>query len=160
MSAKEILFGESAHEKLVRGMNILSDAVRVTLGPKARTVVLERSFGAPIVINSGVVVAREVELEDPFENMGAQMVREVAARTSEVAGDGTTTATLLAAAIVNEGMKYVTSGMNPMDLKRGIDQAVDALVERLKELARPCSSRTEIAQVASISANNDPSIGG
>jgi chaperonin GroEL len=159
MSAKEILFGETAHEKLLRGMNILTDAVRVTLGPKARTVVLERSYGAPIVINSGVIVAKEIELEDPFENMGAQMVREVAAKTSEVAGDGTTTATLLAAAIVNEGMKYVAAGMNPMDLKRGIDQAVNALTKRLGELAKPCTTRTEITQVAAISANNDPSIG-
>ena len=159
MSAKEIVFGEAAHAKLLRGMNILADAVRVTLGPKARTVVLERSFGAPTVINSGVIVAKEVELEDPFENMGAQMVREVAAKTSEVAGDGTTTATLLAAAVVNEGMKYVAAGMNPMDLKRGIDQAVEALIARLREAAKPCTSRTEIAQVAAISANNDPSIG-
>ena len=159
MSAKEILFAETAHDKLVRGMNILTDAVRVTLGPKARTVVLERSFGAPTVINSGVVVAKEIELEDPFENMGAQMVREVAAKTSEVAGDGTTTATLLAAAIVNEGMKYVAAGMNPMDLKRGIDRAVEALIERLKTAAKPCNGRTEIAQVAAISANNDASIG-
>jgi chaperonin GroEL len=159
MSAKEIVFSDAAHEKLLRGMNILAEAVRVTLGPKARTVVLERGFGAPTVINSGVVVAKEIELEDPFENMGAQMVREVAARTSEVAGDGTTTATLLAAAIVNEGMKYVAAGMNPMDLKRGVDRAVEALVARLRESARPCASRTEIAQVAAISANNDRSIG-
>ena len=160
MSAKQIVFGEAAHQRLLRGMNILADAVRVTLGPKARTVVLERSFGAPTVINSGVIVAKEIELEDPLENMGAQMVREVAARTSEVAGDGTTTATLLAAAIVNEGMKYVAAGMNPMDLKRGIDQAVEALIARLRQAAKPCSGRTEIAQVAGISANNDASIGG
>jgi chaperonin GroEL len=159
MSAKQIVFGDAAHAKLLRGMNILADAVRVTLGPKARTVVLERSYGAPTVINSGVIVAKEIELEDPLENMGAQMVREVAAKTSEVAGDGTTTATLLAAAIVNDGMKYVASGMNPMDLKRGIDQAVDVLTARLGELAKPCTTRTEIAQVAAISANNDPSIG-
>ena len=159
MTAKELLFGEPAHARLLRGMNILADAVRVTLGPKARTVVLERSYGAPTVINSGVVVAKEVELEDHFENMGAQMVREVAAKTAEVAGDGTTTATLLAAAMVNEGMKYVVAGMNPMDLKRGIDRAVEALAARLKELARPCATHKEIAQVAAISANNDPSIG-
>jgi chaperonin GroEL len=159
MSAKEIVFSDAAHARLLRGMNILADAVRVTLGPKARTVVLERSFGAPTVINSGVIVAKEVELEDPFENMGAQMVREVAAKTSEVAGDGTTTATLLAAAVVNEGMKYVAAGMNPMDLKRGIDQAVEALIARLREAAKPCSGRTAIAQVAAISANNDASIG-
>jgi chaperonin GroEL len=159
MSAKELLFGESAHARLVRGMNILADAVRVTLGPKARTVVLEKSWGAPTVINSGVIVAKEIELADRFENMGAQMVREVAAKTSEVAGDGTTTATLLAAAIVNEGMRYVAAGMNPMDLKRGVDQAVDALVAELGRMAKPCSTRREIAQVAAISANNDASIG-
>jgi len=159
MTAKQLLFGETAHARLLRGMNILADAVRVTLGPKARTVVLERSWGAPVVINSGVIVAKEIELEDRFENMGAQMVREVAARTAEVAGDGTTTATLLAAAIVNEGMKYVAAGMNPMDLKRGVDGAVEALVAELARMAKPCSTRKEIAQVASISANNDASIG-
>jgi chaperonin GroEL len=159
MPAKQLLFGEAAHAKLVKGMNILADAVRVTLGPKARTVVLERSWGAPTVINSGVIVAKEIELEDRFENMGAQMVREVAAKTSEVAGDGTTTATLLAAGIVTEGMKYVAAGMNPMDLKRGIDQAVESVVEELKRLAKPCATRKEIAQVGSVSANNDPSIG-
>jgi len=159
VSAKQVLFGESAHAKLLHGMNTLADAVRVTLGPKARTVVLEKSWGAPTVINSGVVVAKEIELADRFENMGAQMVREVAAKTSEVAGDGTTTATLLAAAIVNEGMKYVAAGMNPMDLKRGIDQAVEALVAELGRMARPCSTRKEIAQVGAISANNDASIG-
>jgi chaperonin GroEL len=159
MPAKELLFGEAAHARLLKGMNILADAVRVTLGPKARTVVLEKSWGAPTVINSGVVVAKEIELADRFENMGAQMVREVAAKTSEVAGDGTTTATLLAAGIVNEGMKYVAAGMNPMDLKRGIDQAVEAVIAELKRLAKPCASRTEIAQVAAISANNDASIG-
>jgi chaperonin GroEL len=159
MPAKQLLFGEAAHAKLVKGMNTLADAVRVTLGPKARTVVLERSWGAPTVVNSGVVVAKEIELEDRFENMGAQMVREVAARTAEIAGDGTTTATLLAAGIVTEGMKYVAAGMNPMDLKRGIDKAVEAVVEELKRMAKPCATRTEIAQVGSISANNDPSIG-
>ena len=159
MPAKEILFGEAAHRRLVRGLNKLADAVRVTLGPKARTVVLEKSWGAPTVINSGVIVAREIELADRFENMGAQMVREVAAKTAEVAGDGTTTATILAAAIVNEGMKYVAAGMNPMDLKRGIDQAVAAVLEELKNLAKPCTARAEIAQVGAISANNDASIG-
>jgi chaperonin GroEL len=159
MSAKQVLFGEPAHARLIRGMNILADAVRVTLGPKARTVVLEKSWGAPTVINSGVIVAREIELADRFENMGAQMVREVASKTSEVAGDGTTTATLLAAAIVNEGMKYVAAGMNPMDLKRGIDQAVEALVAELGRMAQPCATRKEIAQVGAISANNDASIG-
>ena len=159
MAAKQILFGDQVRAKLLKGIGTLADAVRVTLGPKARTVVLERSYGAPQIINSGVAVAKEIELEDPFENMGAQMAREVAAKTSEVAGDGTTTATLLAAGIVVEGMKYVTAGMNPMDLKRGIDLAVDAVVEELKKLARPCATRTEIAQVASISANNDAAIG-
>jgi chaperonin GroEL len=159
MPAKQLLFGETAHAKLVKGMNILADAVRVTLGPKARTVVLEKSWGAPSVINSGVIVAKEIELADPFENMGAQMVREVAAKTAEVAGDGTTTATLLAAGIVTEGMKYVAAGMNPMDLKRGIDQAVACVVEELKRMAKPCATRREIAQVGSISANNDASIG-
>jgi chaperonin GroEL len=159
MAAKEVLFGEAAHARLIRGMNVLADAVRVTLGPKARTVVLEKSWGAPTVINSGVIVAKEVELQDRFENMGAQMVREVAAKTSEVAGDGTTTATLLAAGIVNEGMKFVAAGMNPMDLKRGIDQAVAAVVEQLARMAKPCAARKEIAQVGAISANNDASIG-
>jgi chaperonin GroEL len=159
MAAKQILFGEQVRHKILKGINTLADAVRVTLGPKARTVVLERSYGPPQVINSGVVVAKEIELEDPFENMGAQMAREVAAKTAEVAGDGTTTATILSAGIVAEGMKYVTAGMNPMDLKRGIDLAVDAVVGELKSLARPCATRTEIAQVATISANNDATIG-
>jgi len=159
MPAKQILFGEEAHARIMRGVTQLANAVKVTLGPKARTVMLERSFGAPTVINSGVVVAKEVELEDPFENMGAQMVREVAAKTSDVAGDGTTTATLLAHGIVAEGMKYVAAGMNPMDLKRGIDTAVEAVVAELKRLARPCDSATAIEQVATISANNDRAIG-
>ena len=159
MAGKQILFADDARSKIVRGVTALANAVRVTLGPKARTVVLERSYGAPIVINSGVAVAREIELPDPFENMGAQMAREVAAKTSEVAGDGTTTATVLAHAIVQEGMKYVAAGMNPMDLKRGIDSAVAALVVELKRQAKPCATRVEIAQVASISANNDRAIG-
>jgi chaperonin GroEL len=159
MSAKRLLFHETAHEKLLRGMNTLADAVRITLGPKARTVVLERAYGSPTIVNSGVMVAKEIELEDPFENMGAQIVREVASRTSDVAGDGTTTATLLAHAIVTEGMKYVTAGMNPMDLKRGIDQAVAVIVAELKRLAQPCESPNEIAQVATISANSDRAIG-
>ncbi len=159
MPAKQIIFSEDVRAKIVKGVKTLADAVRVTLGPKARTVILERSYGAPTVINSGVVVAKEIELGDRFENMGAQMVREVAAKTSDVAGDGTTTAMMLAAGIVSEGMKYVAAGMNPMDLKRGIDAAVEALVDELKKLARPCASRTEIKQVATISANNDASIG-
>ena len=159
MSAKQILFHKDAHDKILAGMAQLANAVRVTLGPKARTVVLERPYGAPAIINSGVVVAKEIELEDRFENMGAQMVREVATRTSDVAGDGTTTAMVLSQGIVMEGMKYVAAGMNPMDLKRGIDLAVDALVANLKRQAKPCATRTEISQVASISANNDRGIG-
>ena len=159
MAAKQLLFHEDAHARILAGMTKLASAVRVTLGPKARTVVLERAFGAPTIINSGVIVAKEVELEDRFENMGAQMVREVASKTSDVAGDGTTTATLLAYGIVQEGMKYVAAGMNPMDLKRGIDAGVAAVVAELKRLAKPCSGRTEIAQVATISANSDAAIG-
>jgi chaperonin GroEL len=159
MPARIVLFDEDAHAKIVRGVSTLANAVKVTLGPKARTVVLENSFGPPTIINSGVVVAREIELEDPFENMGAQMVRQVAAKTSEIAGDGTTTATILAEGIVLEGMKHVAAGLNPMDLKRGVDMAVEAVIAELKRLARPCESRTEIAQVGTISANNDASIG-
>ena len=159
MPARIVLFDDDAHAKIVRGVSTLANAVKVTLGPKARTVVLENSFGPPTIINSGVIVAREIELEDPFENMGAQMVRQVAAKTSEIAGDGTTTATILAEGIVLEGMKHVAAGLNPMDLKRGVDMAVEAVVAELKRLARPCASRTEIAQVGTISANNDASIG-
>lgn len=159
MSAKELLLHHDAHAKIVAGINTLAQAVRVTLGPKARTVMLERSYGAPVIINSGVIVAKEIELADRFENMGVQMVREVAAKTSDVAGDGTTTAMVLASGIITEGMKYVAAGMNPMDLKRGIDKAVAAIVAQLRGLAKPCSSRTEIAQVATISANSDASIG-
>lgn len=159
MSAKKIIFHDEAHARLLAGINTLSQAVRVTLGPKARTVVIERGFGAPTIINSGVIVAKEIELSDPFENMGAQIVREVAMRTSDVAGDGTSTATVLAQGIAVEGMKYVVAGMNPMDLKRGIDQAVEAIVVELRKLAKPCSGRTEIAQVATISANSDRAIG-
>jgi len=159
MTAKQILFHEDAHARIVRGVTVLANAVKVTLGPNARTVVLERAYGAPIVINSGVVVAREIELKDRFENMGVQMVREVATKTSEVAGDGTTTAMVLAQAIVLEGMKYVAAGMNPMDLKRGIDRATEAVVAELKRLAQPCSGRKEITQVATISANSDSSVG-
>jgi chaperonin GroEL len=159
MSAKQLVFKEDARARIVSGVAQLAHAVRGTLGPKARTVVLQRAFGPPIVINSGVVVAREIELPDPLENMGAQMVREVASKTSDVAGDGTTTATLLAYALVVEGMKHVAAGMNPMDLKRGVDLAVTAVVAALKALAKPCTGRTEIEQVATISANNDPAIG-
>jgi chaperonin GroEL len=159
MAAKEVRFHEGARNRMVHGLNILADAVKVTLGPKGRNVVLERSFGAPTVTKDGVSVAKEIELKDKFENMGAQMVKEVASKTSDVAGDGTTTATVLAQAIVREGMKYVASGMNPMDLKRGIDKAVIAVTEELKKLSKPCSNSKEIAQVGSISANSDADIG-
>jgi chaperonin GroEL len=159
MTAKDVRFHEDARTKLVHGLNILSDAVKITLGPRGRNVVLERSYGAPTITKDGVSVAKEIELKDRFENMGAQMVKEVASKTSDVAGDGTTTATVLAQAIVREGMKYVASGMNPMDLKRGIDQAVATVVEELKKISRPCSSSKEVAQVGAISANLDTEVG-
>ncbi|RTK95698.1 MAG: chaperonin GroEL [Neisseriaceae bacterium] len=159
MSAKEVKFGIDGRERMVRGVNVLADAVKVTLGPKGRNVVLERSYGAPLVTKDGVTVAKEVELKDKFENMGAQMVKEVASKTADVAGDGTTTATVLAQAIVREGMKYVAAGMNPMDLKRGIDKAVEGLVSELKNISKPCTTSKEIAQVGSISANSDTEIG-
>ena len=159
MPAKQIIFRDEVRTKLLAGINTLAQAVRVTLGPKARTVVLERSFGSPVIVNSGVVVAKEIELRDHFENMGAQIVREVATKTSDIAGDGTSTATVLAQGIAVEGMKFVVAGMNPMDLKRGIDKAVEAIVAELRQLAKPCSGRTEIAQVATISANSDRAIG-
>src|SRR5512135_671761 len=159
MAAKDVKFHDSARAKIVAGVNVLADAVKVTLGPKGRNVVLERSFGAPTITKDGVSVAKEIELKDKFENMGAQMVKEVASKTSDVAGDGTTTATVLAQAIVREGMKYVAAGMNPMDLKRGIDKAVEAAVEELKKVSKPCTTSKEIAQVGSISANSDSSIG-
>src|SRR5918995_368431 len=159
MPAKEVRFHENARSRMVHGLNILADAVKVTLGPKGRNVVLERSFGAPTVTKDGVSVAKEIELKDKFENMGAQMVKEVASKTSDVAGDGTTTATVLAQAIVREGMKFVASGMNPMDLKRGIDKAVTAVVEELKKISKPCTTSKEISQVGSISANADSDIG-
>ncbi|HTT13537.1 MAG TPA: chaperonin GroEL [Burkholderiaceae bacterium] len=159
MSAKVILFHDQAHARILHGINVLADAVRVTLGPRGRTVLLQREFGAPAVVNSGVIVAKAVDLADPFENMGAQMLREVAARTSEMAGDGTSTATVLAQAMVREGMKFVAAGMNPMDLRRGIEQATQTVVDELKTLARPCSTGQEIAHVAAISGNNDMSIG-
>ena len=159
MSAKDVRFHEDARTRMVRGLNILADAVKITLGPRGRNVVLERSWGAPTITKDGVSVAKEIELKDKFENMGAQMVKEVASKTSDVAGDGTTTATVLAQAIVREGMKYVASGMNPMDLKRGIDQAVDTVVAELKKISRPCTSSKEVAQVGSISANLDTEVG-
>ena len=159
MSAKEVRFGEDARSRMVKGVNVLANAVKVTLGPKGRNVVLEKSFGAPTVTKDGVSVAKEIELEDRFENMGAQMVKEVSSQTSDIAGDGTTTATVLAQAIVREGMKAVAAGMNPMDLKRGIDQATAAAVEELKGMSIPCDDNSAIAQVGTISANSDESIG-
>jgi chaperonin GroEL len=159
MAAKDVRFGDSARARMVAGVNILADAVKVTLGPKGRNVVLDRSYGAPTVTKDGVSVAKEIELKDKLENMGAQMVKEVASKTSDVAGDGTTTATVLAQSIVNEGMKFVAAGMNPMDLKRGIDKAVTAIVGELKKMSVPCTSSKEIAQVGAISANSDSSIG-
>ncbi|CAN7768560.1 chaperonin GroEL [Variovorax sp. LjRoot290] len=159
MTAKQLLFREEARDKIRRGVDTLADAVKVTLGPRGRTVILDSEYGVPQIVNSGVVVAKAIELEDRFENMGAQLLREVAARTSEMAGDGTTTATVLAHAMIQEGLKYLAAGMNPMDLKRGIDLAVDTVVRELKTIAQPCATSQEIAHVASISANNDRSIG-
>ncbi len=159
MSAKEVRFGEEARQRMAHGVNVLANAVKATLGPKGRNVVLDKSFGAPTVTKDGVSVAKEIELEDKFENMGAQMVKEVASQTSDVAGDGTTTATVLAQAIVREGMKAVAAGMNPMDLKRGLDKAVTAAVESLSSMSKKCSDSKSIAQVGSISANSDTSIG-
>ncbi|GLQ38176.1 60 kDa chaperonin 1 [Rhizobium albus] len=159
MAAKEVKFGRSARERMLRGVDILADAVKVTLGPKGRNVVIEKSFGAPRITKDGVSVAKEIELEDKFENMGAQMVREVASKTNDVAGDGTTTATVLAAAIVKEGNKAVAAGMNPMDLKRGIDLAVKEVVEKLAAAAKPINTSAEVAQVGTISANGDKQVG-
>src|SRR5437764_604163 len=159
MAAKLVKFGQDAREKILRGVNILADAVTVTLGPRGRNVVLDKSFGAPTVTKDGVTVAKEIELEDKFENMGAQMVKEVASKTSDVAGDGTTTATVLARAIFTEGLKMVVAGHDPMTLKRGIDKAVAAIVNELKSLSKPAKEQKEIAQVGTISANNDSTIG-
>ena len=159
MAAKDVQFGNEVRQKMVSGVNTLANAVRVTLGPKGRNVVVDRAFGGPHITKDGVTVAKEIELKDKFENMGAQMVKEVASKTNDVAGDGTTTATVLAQAIVAEGMKYVTAGMNPTDLKRGIDKAVAALVDELKHIAKPCDTSKEIAQVGSISANSDEQVG-
>jgi chaperonin GroEL len=159
MSAKQVLFHDAARAKIIEGVNVLADAVKVTLGPRGRNVILDRAYGPPLVANSGVIVAKEIELKDRFENMGAQMVKEVASKTSDVAGDGTTTATVLAQAIVREGMKFVAAGMNPMDLKRGIDQAVAATVEQLRKISRPCTTNKEISQVGAISANADTAVG-
>lgn len=159
MPAKQIMFHDAVRSKIVAGVNVLANAVKVTLGPRGRNVIIERAYGPPLVANSGVVVAKEIELEDKFENMGAQMVREVASKTSDVAGDGTTTATVLAQAIVREGMKFVAAGMNPMDLKRGVDLAVTATIEALKKASKPCATSQEIAQVGAISANADTVVG-
>jgi chaperonin GroEL len=159
MAAKEVIFSDSARQRMLEGVNILANAVKVTLGPKGRNVVLDKAFGAPTVTKDGVSVAKEIELDDKFMNMGAQMVKEVSSKTSDVAGDGTTTATVLAQAMVREGLKSVAAGMNPMDLKRGIDKAVIAVVEELKSMSKPCSDHKEIAQVGTISANSDESIG-
>ena len=159
MAAKEVKFGADARHLMINGVNILADAVKVTLGPKGRNVILDKSYGAPTITKDGVSVAKEIELENKFENMGAQMVKEVASNTSDAAGDGTTTATVLAQAILREGMKAVAAGMNPMDLKRGIDKAVTAAVEELKRMSSPCNDDKAIAQVGTISANSDLSVG-
>ncbi|KVC98058.1 molecular chaperone GroEL [Burkholderia ubonensis] len=159
MSAKDVRFHDSARARIVKGVNVLADAVKVTLGPKGRNVLIERSFGAPTITKDGVSVAKEIELKDRFENMGAQIVKQVASKTADVAGDGTTTATVLAQAIVQEGMKHVAAGINPMDLKRGIDKAVAAVLDELRKLSKPISTNREVAQVGSISANSDETIG-
>ena len=159
MSAKELLFGDEVRGKVAKGVDLLAEAVKATLGPRGRNVVIEKKFGSPVITKDGVTVAKEIELEDKFENLGAQLVKEVASKTSDVAGDGTTTATVLAQAIFKEGMKNVTAGANAMSLKRGIDKAVDAAVEQLRSMSREVQDRKEIAQVAAISANNDQEIG-
>src|SRR5437763_12982846 len=159
MAAKLVKFGQDAREKILRGVNILADVVTVTLGPKGRNVVLDKSFGAPTVTKDGVTVAKEIDLSDRFQNMGAQMVREVATKTSDIAGDGTTTATVLAAAIYGEGMRLVAAGHNPMALKRGVEEAVTAVVDELKKLSTKTQGKTEIAQVGAISSNGDETIG-
>ncbi|MCK4951614.1 MAG: chaperonin GroEL, partial [Gammaproteobacteria bacterium] len=159
MSAKEVKFSDDARHRMMRGVNVLANAVKVTLGPKGRNVVLDKSFGAPTITKDGVSVAKEIELDDKFENMGAQMVKEVSSQTSDVAGDGTTTATVLAQSIVTEGMKHVSAGMNPMDLKRGVDKAVIAALDELKKLSKPCEDENAISQVGTISANSDEVIG-
>src|SRR5881409_3564331 len=159
MAAKELRYRDEARTAMLQGVNALANTVKVTLGPKGRNVVLSRKFGSPLVTKDGVTVAKDIELKDPYENMGAQMLREVASKTSDVAGDGTTTATVLAQAIFREGVKNVTAGANPMDLKRGIDRAVEVVVEEVKKLSRPTKDKKEIAQVGTISANNDPTIG-
>ncbi|HEY6918229.1 MAG TPA: chaperonin GroEL, partial [Tabrizicola sp.] len=159
MAAKDVKFDTDARDRMLRGVNILADAVKVTLGPKGRNVVIDKSFGAPRITKDGVTVAKEIELADKFENMGAQMVKEVASRTNDEAGDGTTTATVLAQAIIREGMKSVAAGLNPMDLKRGIDLATAKVVEQIKAMARPVKDSAEVAQVGTISANGDKEVG-
>src|SRR5271166_6296985 len=159
MAAKDVKFSQDARDKMVRGVDILANAVKVTLGPKGRNVVLDKSYGAPRITKDGVTVAKEIELADKFENMGAQMVKEVASKTSTLAGDGTTTATVLAQAIVREGVKAVAAGLNPMDLKRGVDMAVEAVIEDIKKRSKKISTNAEIAQVGRISANDDREIG-
>src|SRR5438874_8246707 len=159
MAAKQILYSENARASILRGVNQLADAVKATLGPKGRNAILDKKFGAPLITKDGVTVAKEIELKDPYENMGAQLVREVASKTSDVAGDGTTTATVLAQAIYREGVKNITAGANPMDIKRGIDKSVDVVVEELKKLSKPCKTKKEISQIGTISANNDSTIG-
>src|SRR6059058_2871635 len=159
MAAKQIVTGEHSRQSILRGVNLLADAVKITLGPKGRNAVIEKKFGAPVITKDGVTVAKEIELKDSLENMGAQMVKEVASKTSDVEGDGTTTATVLAQAIYREGLKSVTAGVNPMSLKRGIDKAVEAVVEELKKISVATAGRKEIAQVGTISANGDHEIG-
>ena len=159
MAAKDVVFGDNARVKMVEGVNILANAVKVTLGPKGRNVVIERSFGGPTITKDGVTVAKEIELKDKLQNMGAQMVKEVASKTADLAGDGTTTATVLTQAIFSDGIKMVTAGANPMDLKRGIDKAVTAIVDELKSTSKKINTNKEIEQVATISANNDSEIG-
>ena len=159
MAAKDVKFSSDARDKMLHGVDVLAEAVKVTLGPKGRNVVLDKSFGAPTVTKDGVSVAKEVELKDKFENMGAQMLKEVASKTSDVAGDGTTTATVLAQSMLHEGLKAVAAGMNPMDLKRGIDRAVGAAVDHLQSISKPCSDHKEVAQVGTVSANADTSVG-
>src|SRR3990172_2525828 len=156
---KQLKFEEEARAALLRGVNVMAEAVKATLGPKGRNVVIDKKFGSPTITKDGVTVAKEIELKDPYEDMGAQMLKEVASKTSDIAGDGTTTATVLAQSIVQEGMKFVAAGMNPMDLKRGIDKAVIAVVDELKKLSKPCTTSKEIAQVGAISANADEAIG-
>src|SRR5438046_413846 len=157
--AKQLLYSDAARAAILRGVNQLADAVKATLGPKGRNAILDKKFGAPLITKDGVTVAKEIELKDPYENMGAQLVREVASKTSDVAGDGTTTATVLAQAIYREGVKNITAGANPMDIKRGIDKAVEVVVEELKKLSKPCKTKKEISQIGTISANNDSTIG-